>query len=338
MKKSVDETLFKPEFVKKVTDLLDDAQRTGQTKGVWKQVQNTLKEAKLGWYTRVRPERAAISRRNRFGLGVTGPDAQSHGEEILKIGFHEVDDACAFEGDSDDEEQKTFEQSLVARSDGLIPPLEMTSVVVVGGNHTTVFLRQCNAGVEIKNDYLKTICPSGKLDKDTIANSQVCPKVLKQHFDEGIMYFVMHKHCPIVWPTLPDFVQLALNVEAKVARSDIEVMIQMYEKSKQCKQGSVDWGKIEAAAAQALPACVSMIPQVSIFLQTFPGEGLYGMAEWLSGIQATTAMIGKDFLEAINSIKFSADKPIIRLPFALIKAQKISPTVSDGIGKAISVA
>ena len=148
----------------------------------------------------------------------------------------------------------------------------------------------------------------------------------------------MHKHCPIAWPTLPDFVQLALNIEAKVARSDVEVMIQMYEKSKQYKQGAVDWGKIEVAAAQALPACVSMIPQVSIFLQTYPGELLYGMAEWLSTIHATTAMVGKDFLEAINSIKIPTDMPIIRLPYALIKAQKISPTVTDGIGKAISVA
>ena len=82
MSKIYDKALFKPELVKKVADLLDDAQRTGQTKGVWKQIQIILKEAKLGWYSRVRPERAAISRRNRFGLGVTGPDAQIHVKDI----------------------------------------------------------------------------------------------------------------------------------------------------------------------------------------------------------------------------------------------------------------
>ena len=68
--------------------------------------------------------KAAISRRNRYGLGVTGSDAQAHGEQMISVGFHTVEDACAFEADPGDKEQQVFEDALRKRSGGTIPPGE----------------------------------------------------------------------------------------------------------------------------------------------------------------------------------------------------------------------
>ena len=66
--------------------------------------------------------KAAISRRNRYGLGVTGSDAQAHGEQMISVGFHSVEDACACEADPGDKEQQVFEDALCKRSGGTIPP------------------------------------------------------------------------------------------------------------------------------------------------------------------------------------------------------------------------
>ena len=195
----IDQKSFTPELVEKVQFLLDEALRTGHCKGTWAVVKQIFIAAGIGRNKRVPPERAGVSRRNRYGLGVTGMDAQKHGVEMLSIGVHEVTDAAAFDADDDDEENE-YEMLLTSRSEGLIPALEMREATVVGGNHTTVFLRQCKGHAPAADPYLKTLCPSGKLDPQLIANSQVHPHVYLNLCNNGIEYFMMNKQVPQVWP------------------------------------------------------------------------------------------------------------------------------------------
>ena len=117
-----DEKLYTPALVKEVQMLIDQGMRTGQVSGSWHKIKSEFTAAKVGWYGRVSPLKAAISRRNRYGLGVTGSDAQAHGEQMISVGFHNVEDACAFEADPGDKEQQVFEDALCKRSGGTIPP------------------------------------------------------------------------------------------------------------------------------------------------------------------------------------------------------------------------
>ena len=117
-----DEKLYTPALVKEVQMLIDQGMRTGQVSGSWHKIKAEFTAAKVGWYGRVSPLKAAISRRNRYGLGVTGSDAQAHGEQMISVGFHSVEDACAFEADPGDKEQQVFEDALCKRSGGTIPP------------------------------------------------------------------------------------------------------------------------------------------------------------------------------------------------------------------------
>ena len=102
----------------------------------------------------------------------------------------------------------------------------------------------------------------------------------------------MERHVPQVWPRITDFVQKALNVEAKIARSDIEVMMEMHERSKGFPENAVDWKEIEKSAAAALPTCSGYVKHLSGFLQKYSGDLLPELASWLGCISASMGMLG----------------------------------------------
>ena len=121
---AADQMMYSEPLVKEVQSYIDEGLRSGQVSGAWYKIKSDFVRAKIGWYARVSPLKAAVSRRNRYGLGVTGSDAQAHGEQMISVGFHSVEDACAFEADPSDKEQDQFEEAFCKRSGGTIPPGE----------------------------------------------------------------------------------------------------------------------------------------------------------------------------------------------------------------------
>ena len=145
----------------------------------------------------------------------------------------------------------------------------------------------------------------------------------------------MERQVPLVFPAITDFCQKALNVEAKIARSDIEVMMEMHERSKGFPENAVDWKEIEKSAAAALPTCSGYVKHLSGFLQKYSGDLLPELASWLGCISASMGMLGGEFPKATNEVRCDAGESIPYLAIACMKAQKLSTRVEDGVCKSI---
>ena len=124
-------------------------------------------------------------------------------------------------------------------------------------------------------------------------------------------------------------------MDAKLAKFDVEIMIEMNEKSKALPPDNVDWAAIEEGAAKALPACAAHIKSLSGFLRNYSGDLLPALAAWLATV-GPTGMLGGEYVDAINCIRIPVgQKGIPYVAYALIKAQKISPKLVDGVCKSI---
>jgi len=330
-------TLFTSKLVAEVQQIIDSAMVDGRHALAWATLKGMFLTAKIGWYQRVRPENAAISKWNRGKRGVVGTEAQHHGDEVLGIGWTDerARDNVAMQWDGD-ESDAAFDSEQCVKSNGLIPELDFLMAAVLGGNHTTVFCRQVNGKVLCVNESLKKKNGGlSHLDKDTLGLGQ--PDFLRA-CSEGMMYFMIHKDAAKHWPSLPDFLQRALNITAENKRSELEVWFDMVKFSETYPEGAIDWDELQDVVAKTLPACAPYIPAMAEYLKAFGGSLLWDLDQFLHAFpDGCLAAWGGEFINSIVAglkVRPGALAPV-HVANALLKAQKISPKVVDGICRTI---
>ena len=87
---------------------IEEGIREGTCVSAWGHIKKLLEQHGLAWRQRVPPEAAAVSPVNRGGHGVTGRNVQTHGHEMLSIGFSKerARDVVAVDYDRDEDVKK----------------------------------------------------------------------------------------------------------------------------------------------------------------------------------------------------------------------------------------
>ena len=170
----------------------------------------------------------------------------------------------------------------------------------------------------------------------------------KEALDKGLRWLILHWQCQTVWPKLGQFVQQALNTEARGVQTEIEVMLSMHEGYSQAVQSNEepDWDGIQKAACFSLPPCATYADALASYVKMNAG-GLQGtLLHELSLFQKKFAAsekgplkaLGSEFFKKLCSLNFG---PALRFPFLLnacIEANLCSPPnkVVDGYCKLLS--
>ena len=169
---------------------------------------DSLAAQDMSYVARVPPPNMGIHPDNRSKWGVSGTDAQTHGRDILDVGFSwkKAADATCTEVPPDSAEAKRHNEENVTLSSGLIPPLLAMKCLSIGGGHTNTFLRQVLAGVRCVVARLQD--DRGNLSYDKLTQGR--PE-FKRALDEGLEWFIIHWPCEQIWPDLVRLVQSALK-------------------------------------------------------------------------------------------------------------------------------
>ena len=275
-----------------------------------------------------------VHHENRSKHGVVAADAHKHGEQIVIVGFsfRKAADATAVEHDEKDIIQVTFNRSLVQLSDNMIPELTQLKIVSIGASHTNVFLRALRARSRTCIPSLQDA--SGKLDTDAISARPPAGAALRDAYENGLHWLVLHRDVGKVWPTLIDTVQKALNTETAGGQSELEVMLSMHNMMVQAIAAKTkpDWQQIAKAASFSMPSCQPYIDVLAGYVQRCAGDG--ELLSELSDFQKTLAegsqqsakrVLGSVFIGKVSQMSFGAG---IKCPFvqnALLKANLASP-------------
>ena len=333
-----DPGLFNDALAVKVQGLLDEAKAVGTFVSSWDKLQDLLLEAQLARKSRMPPDFVGVHKMNRSNFGLSGADVHAHGDEILQSGFswRRASDATAVEIDPTDKDAKSFNEKLANLSGGLIPALRQLKLLSIGSSHTNAFLRALNARCRTNVDRLKN--ENGLLDPDFWCMRQ--PQ-LKDALEGGLMWFVIHRDVPKVWPDLIDCVQRALNTQAVGGQSEVEVMLSMHSiMQSNIRDGKdPDWNQITKAAGFSMPACTPYIHVLADFVQHHAGNG--ELLEELSLFQKTIEgnkarskrILGSLFLSRISAMSFGKAIKCPHIQTALIKANLASPKnkITDGM-------
>ena len=344
---TLDAALFSDSLVKKVQSLIDKADASGEKVAAWDEIQQVLTDGKLGYFSQVPCDFVGVHESNRSKLGVGGSEAHHHGADILKMGFSwkKASSATAFEcppAPFDDEAQK-HNASWVELSGGLIPPLTQLKLLSVGGGHTNSFLRAVQAG-----------CPSavadladahGNLSREALT---VDRPAFKEALDKGLKSFVLNWQCQYAWPRLPDFIQGALNTEARNQQSEIEIMLAMHEAMMHALDSGkdVDWKVIQSTAGHCLPKCAPYIPTLASYVQNNGGGITAELLKELSQHQNTfkcnqggvSRAMGSEFWMGLTRLNFGVAERCPYIQNAAVKANLCAPPnkIMDGFCRLIT--
>ena len=325
--------LFTLALVKAVDQLLSSAEVQGNLVSTWEEVVELFFKHHLAWKAHVQPDFVGVHPGNRSKFGVAGADSHVHGDKICQNGFSwkKASDATAIEADSQDIEEKQFNDELSALSDGLIPILAMIKILSVGGSHTNMFLRALKA--RSRTCVERLMDETGHLNPDKVC---VNNKKMKEALDKGLEWTIVHRDAPKVWPNLVDFMQKSLNTDARGGQSEVEVMMSMYRMMQVAidRQQQPDWKRITASACHSLPQCTPYVNVLAEFVQknTAAGELLIELSKFrkaFAGEAAASAsskrILGSVFFSKVGAMNFGVGIKCPHVQIAHVKANLTSP-------------
>ena len=297
---------YTPQLIKQVKQIMSSANKSGELLLGWHSIKETLGGAGLAWTQRIPVDQVGVSPHNRGGMGVAAADAQKHLEDIVSVGFTWSKSECvAVHVEPGAVAERQFNNRQVSLGQGLIPALAGLQAVSIGGSHTNVGLRMVKARVRSLH---KRLCRDGsddRIDPDWLCNGR--PQ-FEDALKGGLSWLVLQHEAERAWPGLSDFVQRALNVEVRGARSEIEVATDMWKMALLSleKKQNPDWGQIEAEAAKALPPCAPYIRALSMYLQAHTGDLLQDLSEFLKAFERNccSAALGGEFLQAVSELGY----------------------------------
>ena len=153
----------------------------------------------------------------------------------------------------------------------------------------------------------------------------------------GLRWTVFHWQSEQAFPGFSQFIQKALNVEAKALRGEMEVFLEMWGLAQTSETGP-DWPEIEQLVGKALSPCAAYIGAMSSYLQRHTGFLLDGVNLFLKAFARddTAAALGGEYIQAVADLDFKKHK-VPHVANALLEAQLLSPKVIDGICRTIVV-
>ena len=323
-----------------IPKIMHNAKSTGAIVAAWEELKELLEREKLAWYQQAPPEHVGCHKSNRSGEGVGAMQSHNHGYEICMQGWswRKASDAVAVEYVGD-EESKTFNEQLVALSDGMFPPLASMTLLSISASHTNAFLRSVKA--ESKSACPKLADSMGFLNKEAICMNR---GGLRQAIERGLNWLVLSNAVVKEFPDIIDMVQKAMNTRAHENQSEFEVLLSIFQKP----QGSNnDWDAIERSAAFSNPPCKDWLGELCKFVRQHGGDGklledLNLFSRTLGSLKDQTAagskkMMGSEFWSKLNNVKWAIAERKPWVLIATVKANLASPPhkVVDGYCKLI---
>ena len=332
------DSAYTPELVAKVQALIAQGNTTGARVQAWEDIQVVLLDHQLLWRGHYLPEHVGVHPQNRSSLGVGGSEAHHHGAQVLKAGWSwsKCADVVGIEAPLPPHNQEAIaaNEQYVALSDGFIPPLQTLRLLSVGGGHTNTFLRAVKA---CSRSAVASIADaSGHLNKEEICMNRPS---FKDALDKGLKWTVLHWHASWAWPELVHLVQTALNTAPKTDQSELEVMLNIgsLRDAAAAAGAKYDWENYEASASHSMPPCAAYIKEVSLYVQRQAPELLAELALFQKAFACNDSgphrVVGEQFLQKLNSLKWGATNPCPQILLAAIECQLICPAhkVIDGV-------
>jgi len=275
-------------------------------------------------------------------LGVGGSEAQCHGRDVLQEGWSwkKASDATAIEKPPPpfDKADVQFNNDIVDKSAGLIPPLTVFEIESIGGSHTNTFLRQVKNGV-------RCVVQSLADEHGALNAEKLCLRrpLFKEALDKGMKWYLLHWAAAFVWPQLLSFIQSALNTVSRGGQSETEMMLQMCDAAKaaiRAKQNP-DWDRIVANAKASMPPCSPYMRTLANYVQlNTEGELLQDLNDFLKAFACNEdgplRVLGGEYIAKVASLNWGKS---VKYPFvqnACLMTNLSSPKVSDGVCKLIA--
>ena len=259
-----------PEVVQQVNKLMADGVASGERLSAWDAIKALLLAHSLAWYAQIPPECCGVHERNRSSLGVGGSESHHLGARILRMGFSwsKCDDATAFTAPQTGPRAKSAQKTntrLVELSNGLLPALSQLQAVSVAGSHTNTFLRAVKAGcVTIVASLADS---AGRLNVDMLSVNR---PAFKDAVTNGLKWLMIADCVDEAIPELAGFIEKSLNTKAAQDKSEIEVMLEMFElaQSALSKGTNPDWGQIKEICKHSLPSCSAYLDEIALYVKS----------------------------------------------------------------------
>ena len=266
------------------------------------QIITLLLAAGLAWTSqRIHHRQVGIHRCNRHGFGVSWSRFHRLGAKIFRIGFSWAAAASVICFEDDDEQTNakfTIEQQAVAEGFGK-QKLHVIKYAAVGGNH----LNQLNVAIcDGVPTSFASFSESGKMCKAKIAGKD---PIWKEALEHGLKeWTVIHKHVPVMYPTLPNLIQRARNAVSQnnSGESIIEMLLEIHSISKdmQKKSGeSPDWAALEQIVMQSEPPFAEHIGTMCNWVIKYGNHNLERLCDFIATSVPAAREIHPDILAAV---------------------------------------
>ena len=329
-KHAVDPSIYTPEVIKEGNELLAKYTTSGEYKSGLSVLRRQFQSWGLIWKQRIMADHVGVDEANREGMGVVAADAQTHGFDILSLGFswEELNAWCKQVPPETRSSQKAFNDELIRLSRRLLPPLFVMDYTTVGGSHTVCFFRQVKAGVRSLNkDFADA---NGNLDKTFICQGR--PE-FQDALENGLEFWVLHAQAEAAFPGLSSFLQKALNTEAKKARSELEGLVGMWHRACLNPPGEVQWDDLAREASHGLGFWTGYTQAMSQFLQVHTGCLLEDLTRFVL-VFKTKGNLDGEFLWGIAKLQLK-DHAIPHVAIAVCMAQLLGPQAEDNFCRTI---
>ena len=290
---------------------------------------NVMLKAGVAWYQEIEVDAVGTSPYNRGGMGVTPSDAQVHGAEVVSVGIVKSlaeKTAVALQKHPHEDFELEANNAVTAASNGLLPALKRLEASSIGTSHTNVFFRQVKHRVRSLLPALSDA--AGKLDYEKIVNNDDAVLIMKV----GIKWLVLHWQLEQLVPGSCEFIQKALNVEARQQRSELEVALDMWANAKRDGEGGkpVNWDAIAEKAGKALCVCRPWLKSITAFLAKHGGVGLEDADAFLKALDrdSNSGLLGGEYWDTVAKLK--SETPIPLSASAVIITGFASAYLSDG--------
>ena len=208
-----------------VNRTMESARVTGKLVGGWEGIQSSLLGNGWAYYQSADPEFVAPHPQNRSGDGVNPDKAHKLGQKIVALGFSakRASDATCFEAPLDKSRNAAMfkgANDIAALSGGLCPEWQaMPKFYSVGGSNTCLFFRAVANRARTNVKQLQD--ENGRIDKDRLLSDPVLKEVVQ---GSGMRWLVLSERCEREFPSLPAFIQNALNAVAKEPQTEVEII------------------------------------------------------------------------------------------------------------------
>ena len=343
----LDARIYTKEVLSEGKSILEKHDASGEYKLGLSLIKRKFLQWGVMWLKREPLDHVGTDEVNRGGLGVTGVDGERHGLELTTVGINADDlKAWAVMASRHPPTLKRaieFNDKQIDASKGLIPPLKMLAGTSIGGSHTSVFFRQALHGVKcvIKIPEDGWVVTNGHLDPGKLAATS--PDA-KQMLNEGLEWHWIHDQAPQAWPGLKEFLQKALNTEARLQRTEDETFHEMWHLYQSLDDtGSNKWEDIELLVVRALPPCSRYIKAMTQVLKTHTGAWLDEYADFCRVLAPSSeAALGGELLQEVGLLDLGKGKKKVPLTaMAILCAARMGTKVVDGldisVGKAKSL-